>query len=73
MTNIHGLYETEKEKKHEDLTVAKHVSLTGDYWTSISNRNYLGVAAHLITAAWELKSFALKIMKTEESLCRRMC
>ncbi|XP_051810923.1 zinc finger BED domain-containing protein 4-like [Acanthochromis polyacanthus] len=73
MTKICELYETEKEKKHEDLTVAKHVALTGDYWTSVSNSNYLGVTAHLITAAWELKSFALRVMKTEEHHFAEAC
>lgn len=50
---MHGLCETEKEKKHEDLAVAKHVALTCDYWTSVSNINYLGVTGHLNTTCIE--------------------
>ena len=51
MTKIHELYEAEKKKKENDL------ALTGDHWTSVSNDNYLGVTAHLITDEWKLKSF----------------
>src|SRR4029434_9823465 len=38
----------------------------GHHWTSVSNDNYLGVTAHIITDEWKLKSFTLTCMKTEE-------
>ncbi|XP_051797253.1 E3 SUMO-protein ligase ZBED1-like [Acanthochromis polyacanthus] len=66
MTRIHSLYETEKKKKEEALSQAEYVALTGDHWTSVSNTNYLGVTAHHITKKWELVSFALTVIKTEE-------
>src|SRR4029434_4751517 len=55
MTKIHALYESEKKKKENDLAATKHQALTGDHWTSVSNDNYLGVTAHLITDKWKLK------------------
>ena len=73
MTKIHDLYKTEKKKKEEDLAVADYVALTGDHWTSVSNNNYLGVTAHHITKTWELKSFALTTMKTEERHFAEAC
>src|SRR4029434_10986519 len=54
MTKIHELYEAEKKKKENDLAATKHQALTGDHWTSVSNDNYLGVTAHLITDEWKL-------------------
>ncbi|XP_061892294.1 E3 SUMO-protein ligase ZBED1-like [Entelurus aequoreus] len=73
MKSIHALYETEKGKKEAALAQAEYVALTGDHWTSVSNTNYLGVTAHLITKAWELQSFALTIMKTEERHFAEAC
>src|SRR4029434_1641933 len=73
ITEIHELYEAEKKKKENDLAATKHVALTGAHWTSLSNDNYLGVTAHLITNEWKLKSFTLTCMKAEEPLCRGMC
>lgn len=32
----------------------------------MSNNNYLGVTAHYISEMWELKSFAVTILKTEK-------
>ncbi|XP_054592038.2 E3 SUMO-protein ligase ZBED1-like [Nothobranchius furzeri] len=63
---IHDQHATEKAAKYEKLVEATCVALTGDHWTSVSNDNYLGVTAHLIDASWELHSFALGVMKTEE-------
>ena len=73
MTKIHELYEAEKKKKENDLAATKHVALTGDHWTSVSNDNYLGVTAHLITNEWKLKSFTLTCMKTEERHFAEAC
>ena len=73
MTKIHGLYEAEKNKKKKDLAATEHVALTGDHWTSVSSDNYLGVAAHLITDKWKLKSFALTCMKTEDRHFAEAC
>ena len=73
MTKIHELYEAEKKKKENDLAATKHVALTGDHWTSVSNDNYLGVTAHLITDEWKLKSFTLTCMKTEERHFAEAC
>ena len=56
MTKIHELYEAEKKKKEDDLAATNYVALTVDHWTSVSNKNYLGVTAHLITDEWKLKS-----------------
>ncbi|XP_060758390.1 E3 SUMO-protein ligase ZBED1-like [Neoarius graeffei] len=65
ITKINKLYDAKKKTKEEDLASAEYVALTGDHWTSVSNNNYLGVTAHHITKIWELKSFALTVMKTE--------
>ena len=73
MTKIHELYEAEKKKKENDLAATKHQALTGDHWTSVSNDNYLGVTAHLITDEWKLKSFTLTCMKTEERHFAEAC
>uniref|UniRef100_A0A8C4DLB3 Zinc finger BED domain-containing protein 1 n=1 Tax=Dicentrarchus labrax TaxID=13489 RepID=A0A8C4DLB3_DICLA len=66
MTKINELYDAKKKTKEEDLASVEYVALTGDHWTSVSNNNYLGVTVHHITETWELKSFALTVMKTEE-------
>ena len=44
-----------------------------DHWTSGSNTNYMGVTAHHITETWELQSFALTVMKTEERHFAEAC
>ena len=41
MTKIHELYEAEKKKKENDLAATKHVAVTGDHWTSLSNDNWV--------------------------------
>ncbi|KAJ8375317.1 hypothetical protein SKAU_G00058970 [Synaphobranchus kaupii] len=64
MKRIHQLYGDERTAKEEVLAGACHVALTGDHWTSVSNKNYLGVTAHLIDSEWKLKSFALTVSKT---------
>ncbi|XDV38559.1 hypothetical protein PO909_007933 [Leuciscus waleckii] len=73
MTKIHELYENKKEKRKEVLAQVNHIALTGDHWTSVSNNNYLGVTAHFISDTWELKSFALTILKTEERHFAEAC
>ncbi|RXN29914.1 zinc finger BED domain-containing 1-like protein [Labeo rohita] len=73
MMKIHELYENEKEKRKEVLAQVNYIALTGDHWTSVSNNNYLGVTAHYISDTWELKSFALTIIKTEEHHFAEAC
>ncbi|RXN10852.1 zinc finger BED domain-containing 1-like protein [Labeo rohita] len=73
MMKIHKLYENEKEKRKEVLAQVNYIALTGDHWTSVSNNNYLGVTAHYISDTWELKSFALTILKTEERHFAEAC
>lgn len=65
-SRIENLYDTEKAKVQQALEQVHSVALTGDYWTSISNDNYLGVTAHYFDPQWELQSHALAVMKTEE-------
>ncbi len=62
-----------KRKRKEVLAQVNHIALTGDHWTSVSNNNYLGVTAHFISDTWELKSFALTILKTEERHFAEAC
>lgn len=66
ISRFENVYETEKSKEELALGQTNTVALTGDYWTSLSNENYLGVTAHYFTPQWELKSHALTVMKTEE-------
>ncbi|KAA8578043.1 hypothetical protein FQN60_007108 [Etheostoma spectabile] len=73
MTKIHELYENEEEQRKEVLAQVNHIALTGDHWTSESNNSYLGVTAHFIRDTWELKSFALTILKTEECDLAEAC
>ena len=70
---VRELYEAKKKTKEEDLASADYVALTGDHWTSVSNNNYLSVTAHHITKTWELKSFVLTVMKTEERHFAEAC
>ncbi|XP_038149644.1 E3 SUMO-protein ligase ZBED1-like [Cyprinodon tularosa] len=65
-SHILKLHETEKAKLQQALEKTKVVALTGDYWTSISNHNYLGVTAHYFDPQWKLQSHALTVVKTEE-------
>ena len=48
------------------MTPLQRVPLTGDYWTSLGNHNYLGVTVPYIDEQWALHSHALTVMKTEE-------
>ncbi|KAJ8280862.1 hypothetical protein GJAV_G00060070 [Gymnothorax javanicus] len=73
MRRIHDQHVAEKTAKEEKLTGAMFVALTGDHWTSVDNENYLGVTAHLIDVSWELHSFALGVMKTEERHFAEAC
>lgn len=66
VAKIHDLYTDEKTKVEEALGQTNTVALTGDYWTSLGNHNYLGVTAHYFNPQWELTSHALTVMKTEE-------
>lgn len=52
---------------------APTVALTGDYWTSLGNHNYLGVTVHYIDEQWELHSHALTVMKTEDRHFAETC
>ena len=70
MTKIHELYEAEKKKKEHYLAT---VALTGDHWTSVSNDNYLGVTAHLITNEWKLVVYTNVHENRRAPLCRDMC
>ncbi len=55
------------------LAEGTFIALTGDYWTSVSNQNYLGVTAHLIDDNWHLHSFTLGVLKTEERHFAEAC
>jgi len=46
------------------------IALTGDHWTSVSNRNYLGVTSHLINYKWQL---ALGVVKMDERHFAEAC
>ena len=48
MTKIHDMYEAEK-KKRKMTWLLWNMWRWRDHWTSVSNNNYLGVTAHLIT------------------------
>src|SRR4029434_8826350 len=74
MTKIHELYEAEKKKKANYLATTKHVALTGDHWTSVSNDNYLGVTAHLNHQRMEVKVVYTNVHENRRApLCRGMC
>ncbi|KAK7913166.1 hypothetical protein WMY93_013377 [Mugilogobius chulae] len=71
--NIEEMYHTEKSAKVKALLCASSVALTGDYWTSLGNHNFLGVTAHYIDEQWQLRSHALCVMKTEERHYAETC
>ena len=55
-----------KEDIQQDLCHADYTALTCDYWSSLSNENYLGMTAHYIDAAFKLQSYALGVSYSEE-------
>ncbi|XP_046907209.1 E3 SUMO-protein ligase ZBED1-like [Hypomesus transpacificus] len=65
-SHVQTLHETEKAKVQQALEETKSVAFTGDYWTSLSNHNYLGVTAHYFDPQWKLQSHALTVLKTED-------
>lgn len=73
VTRIHELYEKERATRVVELEHATTVALTGDYWTSLGNHNYLGVTVHYIDEHWKLRSHALTVMKTEERHYAETC
>ncbi|XP_013889025.1 zinc finger BED domain-containing protein 1 [Austrofundulus limnaeus] len=70
---VHELYEKERATKVTALQSATTVALTGDYWTSLGNHNYLGVTVHFIDEQWKLQSHALTVMKTGERHFAETC
>lgn len=70
---VQELYEKERTTKATTLQRAPTVALTGDYWTSLGNHNYLGVTVHYIDDQWELHSHALTVMKTDERHFAETC
>lgn len=64
---IHELYEKERAIKETALHLAPAVALTGDYWPSVDDHNYLNVTVHYIDAQWRLQSHALAVMNTGET------
>lgn len=63
---IDKLYDVEKSKLLDELKQAEFVSLTGDFWSSISNRSYLGVTAHWIDSNWEYRNSTLQVKHVTE-------
>lgn len=67
------MYERERIAKTTTLQHAPAVALTGDYWTSLGNHNYLRVTVHYIDEMWMLHSHALSVIKTEERHYAETC
>lgn len=67
------LYEKERNAKETTLRSTPSVAITGDYWTSLGNHNYLGVTVHYIDENWELHSHALAVMKTADRHYAETC
>jgi hypothetical protein len=65
-SRLDDLYKVERNKIKMLLDYASHVALTADYWTSIANDSYLGVAAHVLDPMWILHSFALQVCLIQE-------
>ena len=57
-----------KEDIQQDLCHADYTDFTCDYWSSLSNENYLGMTAHYIDAAFKLQSYALEVSYSEDTL-----
>ena len=73
VTRIHELYGSEKATKVEQMARSSFIALTGDHWTSVSYHNYIGITAHLMDDNWQLHSFALGVVKTEERHLAEAC
>ena len=66
MSRIHTLYEGKRARRMNMLEQAKHVTLSGDHRTSVSNGNDWGITVRFTEKEWNLKSFALTVSKTGE-------
>lgn len=70
---IEKLYDVERSKLLGELKQAEFVSLTGDFWSSISNRSYLGVTAHWIDSNWEYRNSTLQVKHFTENHSAANC
>lgn len=67
MPSRHELYEKKRTGKATVLQCAPAVALSGDYWTSFGNHNYLGVTMHYTDEKWVVHSHALSVMNCNKS------
>ena len=50
-----------------EISQARWIALTGDFWTSTGVVSYLGVTAHIISPEWKLVTCVLQMREMEES------
>ena len=72
VSNITGLYDSEKAKVTELLGQTNTVELTGDYWTLLVN-TATEESQHIILTQWELQLHASTVMKIEERYLISTC
>ena len=53
-------YEEVKQLVKHQLTLASHVSLTTDIWTSRTAQSYMTITSHFIDDLWEMRSLVLE-------------
>ena len=64
---VDEMFSHERSVVATQLESATHVAITCDYWTSLSNKSYLGMTGHYIKSpSWDLHSVTLGVDESEE-------
>ncbi|KAH9374227.1 hypothetical protein HPB48_013712 [Haemaphysalis longicornis] len=63
---VGALYNRKKSDVQAELSTSSFISLTADFWTSVTNDAYLGVTAHWIDDDWVLRSATLQVRHIPE-------
>lgn len=65
-TQVEELAETKKALLWDTLADIKNVSITTDFWTSISVQAFMGVTVHFVDDDWQLRLSGLEVHPTSD-------
>lgn len=68
-----SIYDEHKMAMKKSFEEVEFISLTGDFWSSISNHSYLGVTAHFIDKNWDFKDTVLDVQISTTRHTAQLC
>lgn len=66
-TRIEELAGAKKSLLWDTLSEIDYVSLTTDFWTSISIQSFMGITIHFVDRHWELRTAGLEVHPTNDT------